>query len=280
MADPDTDPNLLAHRELARRFRHLSGLRPAVLATLLIRLIAPDERRRIVCTTSGVRLYLDPFTHLGQSIVNHGDYEPETAAVLHRHLEPGFTFLDVGANEGYFSALAARVVGPTGVVMAVEPQTRLSDIIEINLRLNGAGTFRVFNNALGGEDGETGTINLWPSFNTGASSILARYRFSRSVQAFRYISLDTILTVCKTGMIDFAKVDVEGFEGQVVGKMMPHIAAGKIRRLFIDYHEGVLRAHGIEPRSIHDSLLAAGCRVLSPQEPDFRSYVLYENQSR
>src|SRR5262249_50398881 len=148
--------------------------------------------RRIISTHGGLRVYIDPFTHLGQLILQDGNFEPETEAVFRQYIKAGDTFLDIGTNEGYFSALVSTVVGPTGMIISVEPQTRLCDIIEINLRLNDARNFRIYNNAIGGEEGQTGTINLWPSFNTGASSILKKYRFSRATQTFSYVSPERI----------------------------------------------------------------------------------------
>jgi FkbM family methyltransferase len=57
-------------------------------------------------------------------------------AVLRRYLRPGAVFIDMGANEGYFSVLASGVVGPSGAVIAVEPQSRLQGVIQTNLDAN------------------------------------------------------------------------------------------------------------------------------------------------
>ena len=55
-------------------------------------------------------------------IAHHGTWEPDESAFLRSHLKPGMTFLDVGANVGYFSILGARIVGPSGAVVAIEPE--------------------------------------------------------------------------------------------------------------------------------------------------------------
>lgn len=54
-------------------------------------------------------------------VKNHGTWEPHVAAVLRRFLQPGSVFVDVGAHVGYFSVLAAQIVGATGRVYAFEP---------------------------------------------------------------------------------------------------------------------------------------------------------------
>lgn len=50
-----------------------------------------------------------------------GTWEPDLAAFMRRRLRPGDTFIDVGANIGCLSALASRLVGPHGIVVAIEP---------------------------------------------------------------------------------------------------------------------------------------------------------------
>ena len=66
-----------------------------------------------------------------------GIYEPETSRFLAAHLRPGDTFWDLGANAGYHTLMAARAVGPTGRVVAVEPDPGTCEILREQLQLNG-----------------------------------------------------------------------------------------------------------------------------------------------
>src|SRR5215207_392151 len=74
-----------------------------------------------------VALSLDPEQMSQQfmlNALNSGQlYEPETSLFLGAVLGPGDTFIDVGAHVGYFSMLAAALVGPTGRVVSFEPDT-------------------------------------------------------------------------------------------------------------------------------------------------------------
>ena len=63
-------------------------------------------------------------------------YEPEIAEVFNRALQPGDTVLDVGANFGMFSVLAARLVGPNGRVVGFEPASDNVARLAANLSLN------------------------------------------------------------------------------------------------------------------------------------------------
>jgi FkbM family methyltransferase len=185
-------------------------------------------------------------------------------------------FLDIGANEGFFSALAGRCVGPQGLVLAVEPQRRLRDVIELNLRLNDVRRFRVYRNAFGGADGTAGRIHLYPSLNSGVASIGRRYRLARRADDFTFVDLARIMQDCSIGKVDFVKVDVEGFEHRVVRSLLPHLTAGVIGGLHIDFHAPLLRAAGIEPTDVHQSILDEGYQVALGDAQHLNSYLLYE----
>src|SRR5262249_19498825 len=128
--------NVEAMTALAAKWHWLYEMKPRRLGAFLLQALGPWERRRIANTKVGVRLYLDPFNSLGQQLLLDGAYERETVEILRRLLCPGKVFLDVGANEGFYSTLAGRLVGSSGMVIAVEPQRVCRDLIEINLRIN------------------------------------------------------------------------------------------------------------------------------------------------
>jgi FkbM family methyltransferase len=105
----------------------------------------------------------------------------------------GGTFIDIGANEGFFSSLAAKVVGPSGLVVAVEPQGQLGDVLEINLTLNGSGNFRIYNVAISEVGRGTVDISLTPISNTGATSAVRKYRWSRKTETVPTRTVDALM---------------------------------------------------------------------------------------
>ena len=77
---------------------------------------------QLVETSEGFRIHVDPTDYaVGHTIALDASYEPEVSATLRQVLGAGGTFVDAGANIGWFSLLGASLVGPTGHVVAIEP---------------------------------------------------------------------------------------------------------------------------------------------------------------
>jgi FkbM family methyltransferase len=257
-------------RALRRRLGWINSLRPMVIGAFFADALSPD-RRTIVEAKSGALYFVDPLSNIGQCLVDSGSYELETEQILREHLAERDSFLDVGANEGYFSVLAASIVGTDGYVASVEPQSRLSEIIRINLALNGLQA-NIFHAALGGTKGDHRELHLSPSLNSGFSSLSSRPRFSRRSETVNFI--DSAETLAGRPGFAVVKVDVEGFENEVVDSLLPLIEKGQVRALVVDYHASLLQARGIEPAAIERKILDAGMSFDGNSE-GFSGYRLY-----
>lgn len=84
-----------------------------------------------------------------------GVYEPETSRFIANHLKPGDTFWDLGANAGYHTLMAAREVGSTGRVIAVEPDPGTCGILREQLALNGFTNCTIVQAAVSDRAGST-----------------------------------------------------------------------------------------------------------------------------
>jgi FkbM family methyltransferase len=82
---------------------------------------------------SGATLHLNPRT--GRDYF-HGDVEPEVQVVLRKYLRPGMTVYDIGANIGFFSLLAARLVGSAGGITAFEADPEIAARLRENVARN------------------------------------------------------------------------------------------------------------------------------------------------
>jgi FkbM family methyltransferase len=156
---------------------------------------------------------LAPKGGAGALIYYLGYSEPETAAFVMRFLEPGMVFWDVGAHIGEYSLVAARQVGLSGRVEALEPQPAIRDYLEANIKLNHFSNIRVHRYAASSQRGE-GTLTL------SAEPSTAHLRNSGSFEPGNdlrvpTISLDAFLALAGT-IPQLVKVDVEGAENLVL----------------------------------------------------------------
>ena len=148
----------------------------------------------------------------GRGVYIYGDLlEPELSS-LQCFLKPGFVVMDVGANVGVYTLKAAREIGPSGLVIAVEPFLETACQLTNNIRANGYGNIRVRNLCVGRRTEETqlylngGAPNSFGLFPDGCAE-------SISVLA---VTLDDLCRWEGLKRLDYLKIDAEGAEGQIL----------------------------------------------------------------
>src|SRR4051812_47459761 len=122
--------------KIYRRLGWVLKIRPQPLGVLVGNVVACRKRRRLVELPNGIAYYLDPLTQFASRWFELGAYERDTEAIFRAEIRPDDTVLDVGANEGYFTVLAAQLAY-RGRVIAVEPQARCLEALTRNLAANG-----------------------------------------------------------------------------------------------------------------------------------------------
>ena len=175
----------------------------------------PDTPLRYRLPTGGV-LYLEPghsFTTCFWPDVD--GYEPDVRGVLTSLLKPGSVFIDCGANIGYFSILAAGMVGPSGQVIAIEANPIAYQRLERNLQANRIGT--AVHCALAAQGGEVQLFmsvkgDVYSSLHTGGLVT------GDSIQSFKVAActLEEVARKCALSRVDLVKIDVEGAELEVL----------------------------------------------------------------
>lgn len=129
------------------------------------------------------------------------------------NLAPGDTFVDAGANFGLFSMYAAKTVGPTGRVLAIEPNPLLVGRLQFNVDANGFSHVSVVPVALGAEMG-TATLHI-PSTEQDRASLL-QVRGQDATRSVAVAPLGAILAEHGVNKIDLLKIDIEGYEDRAL----------------------------------------------------------------
>jgi FkbM family methyltransferase len=186
----------------------------------LKRLIFSLVRRREFCyettTFRGWRLHGNTTDCIQRNLYYFGLWEPNLTTWIERRLSDGDVFVDVGANVGYFTLLAAQCVGTTGKVVAIEPMPEIFRHLSEHVTANALHNVRLVNEAAVGP-GEEGTVTLYwgGEANIGSTSMLSHGELSRSAIAAAR-PLASILTDDECRRARVIKIDVEGVEAEAV----------------------------------------------------------------
>jgi FkbM family methyltransferase len=147
-----------------------------------------------------------------------GVWEPAITAYLEATLAPGDTVIDIGANVGYDTLLAAHCVGPGGRVFAIEASPRMFGLLRENLALNDATCIEAFNVAACAEAGDV-AVFLHDDSNLGGTTIVPAVAAKRGAALEAIVRGRPLVDIVPEEAILSAriiKIDVEGAECPVV----------------------------------------------------------------
>src|SRR5262245_25713330 len=101
-------------------FLRLPPFRVKTRIEQLLRLMLCTPHRTVVAHKLRMELDLAEWTQM--QLLKRNWLEPQTLQLYENLLQPGETFIDVGAHVGFHSLVARHLVGPNGLVIALEPQ--------------------------------------------------------------------------------------------------------------------------------------------------------------
>jgi FkbM family methyltransferase len=162
----------------------------------------------------GIWLHLNPRT--GRDYFN-GDVEPEVQAVLRKYLRPGMTVFDIGSNIGFFSLLAARLVGATGRVTAFEADPEIAQRLCENVIRNQGAPIVIEEKAVWSSSSPVSfaRADVEVSPDRGLGHVINNSAEGSAPGTIRVEAVSVDEYVRKSGPPDFIKCDVEGAEVEV-----------------------------------------------------------------
>lgn len=159
-----------------------------------------------------------------------GMYEAVVIKWLQENLKSGNTFWDIGANVGFYAVFAARLVGPTGLVVAVEADPNVAAVLAKNFEANHLSNARVVSGAI---TDHTGTVRLGRAPASGWTGLY--YEKPDEWVEVPAFTGDSLVNSLAVDQIDVIKVDVEGAEGRVLAGMTELLTKTR-PRLLIEVH--------------------------------------------
>ncbi len=154
----------------------------------------------------------DLANYRGTAPMYFGSYALLVVNAMRQFLRPGDIFLDVGANIGYLSAVAAGLVGPSGQVHAFEPVPAYCERLRKFAALNPQYCVAANSCAVG----ETpGRCTMYVAREPGQSTFVRSYKVETEIDStieVPVIRLDSYLEEHQIEQIALIKIDAEGFE--------------------------------------------------------------------
>ncbi|MES1261823.1 MAG: FkbM family methyltransferase [Acidobacteriota bacterium] len=222
------------------------------LANALIRAIVPRYLK-----TRGAIIALNPGDPVISGALTFGVYEKAETAFFCRTCKPGMTFLDIGANVGYFTALAIPRIG-NGRIIALEPQRESFGFLERTVAANSARNVTLVRKAA---SSRPGVVTLYSSSTNRGDNRLYPNEFADSESQVETCAIDHLLNELNVATVHLVKIDVQGHEGHVLAGMTNLLRTAPDITILLEFWPEGLRKASTRPEDLLDSLEAAGLQL-------------------
>lgn len=234
----------------------------AVVVEPLHRLVS-DSEGVVSAPVHGCSVALD-LDEYAQRRIFYGTYEVPEARLVKSLLARGDVVVDVGANIGFFTLLAARAVGAQGHVLAIEPVPANAAALVENVTSNHLLNVEVRQVAV---DAAPGIVRLGVQSGeriggTGKTGTSGGYTVGGAELAVdaNAVTLDEL--VQELGRpVRLVKLDVEGYEPRVLRGFASTLGSAPPDAILIEANASALAGHGASERAVWTPLLAAGYRL-------------------
>jgi FkbM family methyltransferase len=223
--------------------------------------LAPAEISFVATTVFGSKIVSSTSDILGRYVYYFGIWEPNLTQWIGQRLLPGDLFVDVGANIGYHTLLASKLVGASGKVVSIEAFPGIFSLLQKHLSLNRVRNVRAVNCAAWDEEDTltfyTGSDDL-PVTTTAMRQWAAEWHLERKCQV-RAKALSDILDTDEIKAARLIKIDVEGAEWHVLSGMKSLMARCRADlEVILEVTPSTLEAEGKTTQDILNFFAAYG----------------------
>jgi FkbM family methyltransferase len=206
----------------------------------------------------GTRMFVDPHDGgVGYQVVIGRGFEPLTAALFERELAPGMVVVDLGANVGFYTLLAAARVGAEGQVLAFEPAPENVALLARSLEANGFEQVTLVAKACAEENGRA---RLFLSRTAKGLHTIGAAGAGWDAIEVETLRLDDFLGD-SAAEVDLLKIDIEGAELRALAGMPQLLASARRLRILTELNPGALAASGASAEAYLRPLLSYGFTI-------------------
>ena len=183
------------------------------------------------------------------------DFERQERDFLKAFLRPGDFFVDVGANIGLFTLIAAKYVGDRGRVYAFEPCLKTYRYLLANVRLNGFKNVSPYKAALSDETVErhmTVSLDGYDAWNSLAKPIDGTNFSTETVSCVTWDNFAGEHDL--NGRVTMMKIDVEGWENRVLAGGYQNLSRADAPVLQVEFTQRAAESAGSSCTALYEAL--------------------------
>jgi len=213
-------------------------------------------------TVMGQVMWLD--SHDTLELATREVYEPFETQLFLKEVKKGQTVVDIGANIGYYTLLAARLVGPRGKVYAFEPDPANFALLKKNVETNGHSNVVLVNSAV---SDKTQRAKLFLNPTNKGDHRLYDSKDGRPSVPVQTLRLDDFFRQLDK-KVDLIKMDIQGSEAKAFDGMKGLLAKNKSVKLVTEFSPGSLKLSASSPQKYLQALKKAGFKLWEISEKD------------
>ena len=239
----------------------------------------------IIREIQGSKMYLDlKDKGISSDLALDGIREPESTKMIQKILRKGNIVVDIGANIGYYALMESRLVGKDGTIYAIEPSPTNIEFLNKNIKLNNCKNIDVYQIGMGSKEG---LVKMYISPHSNLNSLIPlKNKKIIKVIDINTTRLDTFLEDKRYP--DLIRMDVEGYEYNIIKGMKNTLKVKKPLKLFIELHPHVMKKeqtvyvlktlvkYGFETIKVIRSITVSEMKVMAKSEFDFSSKTIRE----
>ncbi len=215
----------------------------------------------------GIKIYADFLTPRSWDLILGKNVEAEVKKAFLNNIKENDTVFDCGASIGEFSLIAAKKVGSNGKVFSIEPFKKAAILLRQNFQLNNFQNFTIIEKAISDKPGKT-LLYENPVSGTGVLDTTITKRKLNDASEVIVTTIDDTISSFNIEKINMLKIDVEGFEFEVLKGCKNSFNNKKISNIIIEIHLDFLKKKNLDEKIIYDFLRDNGYDIKVLDTPD------------
>ncbi len=194
-------------------------------------------------------------------------------AEIAANLKSGGSFWDIGASIGLYSNMIAKILGEKGKVISFEPEDRSRGRLNENIKLNGNENISVFPIALGSKK-DTLHLQLSERLSSGTHQLTTnKVTDTVNTKAVEVLPADEFMIRENLSVPTVLKIDVEGFEEEVLKGAKNILSNPECKAIIIEVHFSIMAARGDDKAPNRIKAFLSSCGFTNQEWIDFSHLV-------